>query len=353
MKRLLHLLAHAALGCALAAGSAAAKGDRKDSREKEPPPAANTAPAADKNYLQQAREKYKDLNFQALPALLAEALLQPDLKREDYLAIYTLQGIGYTVLGDPQKAREAFIRLLAIDPNFEMDPKESPRFRNVFAEVKKEFTANSAVSVNHTAPTAGKPGESVPVELGVRDAFGRVNQVTARVRAVVCGKEGAFVDVPLSGAGTRDGERTFRGKLADPAASIPGDKPLGYFLEYQFTFSNQVGDPVDVSGGKPSYKLTLGDPQVATQPCAGAQASGASAEGGGGGGGIPVLPVLLGSAGAGLVVVVVMGVVAAGAAGATTAAVGLYCNANRAQCGLPKPAPNGRLKVTVDTGSPQ
>ncbi|MBI5494056.1 MAG: hypothetical protein HY904_03455 [Deltaproteobacteria bacterium] len=311
---------------------------------------AGSALAGGGAYLQQAREKYRDLDYQALPAILAEALLQPDLKREEYLEIYKLQGFTYTALGDAPKAREAFVKLLIIDAAFEMDASVSPRFRTVFSDVKKEFQKRGEVGLTHEAPSTAPPGEGVGIELSVKDAFARVSNARARVRAVLCGKEGAWVDVPLQGSAGKEGERSFKGRLADPAASMPGDKPAGYFLDYALEFMNVIGDKVEVKGGKPTYRVTVGDAAAAARPCKSAAAATEGSEGGGGGG-VPVIPVILTAGLAGGGVLLVVGLLAVGGAGATAGGGVLYCLQTGA-CSSAQPSRNGKVEVTTTRGNP-
>ncbi|MEW5852339.1 MAG: hypothetical protein AB2A00_26345 [Myxococcota bacterium] len=297
-------------------------------------------------YLEQARQKYQELDYQALPALLAEAVLQPETTREEYLEIYKLQGFTYTVLGDSQKAREAFIRLLIVDPNHEMDASVSPRFRGVFAEVKKDFRKNSAVSLEHTPPVDTlQTGQDLEVQVSLKDTFGRAAQAAAKVRAVVGGQQGAFVNVPLQSAGTKEGVRVYKGKLPDPAASIPGEKPAGYFIEYSFVFQNMVGDPVEVQGGKPIYRVTVGDPSAAatTRPPSGSKAEEDE-------GGPPIVPLAV-VGGVGVAAVLVVGLLVVG--GGTGAAVGggaaAYCYlVDETRCGTQTPNRIGRVNVVVE-----
>mgnify|MGYP000137021643 CR=1 FL=1 len=213
--------------------------------------------------LQQAQKKYKELDYQPMPGLLAEALLQPGLSPADYVEIYRLQGFTYTVLGDVQKARDAYLKLLIIDPGHQLEKGVSPRFRGAFEETKKDFETRGAVTLTHVQPVVSGPSDGFDVEYRLHDEFGRVAAGAARVRAIVGGREGGFVNVALQSAGPRTGDRVFRGRLPDPTASIPGERPSGYFLEYEAAFTNPVGAPVTVGGAVTSWKLTVGDPNAA------------------------------------------------------------------------------------------
>lgn len=269
--------------------------------------------------LQQAQKKYKELDYQAMPGLLAEALLQPGLTTEDYVEIYRLQGFTYTVLGDSAKAREAFIKLLVIDPEHKLG-NVSPRFRGAFEETRKDFDAKGAVTIQHTPPTLAGPSDGVETEFRLHDEFGRIQGATAKVRAVVYGKEGGFVEVQLVSAGPPRGDRVFKGRLPDPTASIPGDRPTGYLLEYQAAFTNPVGAPVAVQGAPPSWRITVGDPSAAPPPANNAQSStGNAGQVAQDEPGPSKLPIILGAV-AGVAVVGFLGLLVVGGAG--TAAVG-------------------------------
>jgi hypothetical protein len=281
---------------------------------------AGTETWAANPYLKQAREKYQDLDYQALPALLAEAVQQPDNTKDELVEIYRLQGFAYTVLGDVTKSREAYWRLLVVDPDYQMEGSVSPRFRGAFTEAKKEFTKNGAVTLEHTPATVPlKVGVGPEVRVVLKDTYGRVATGVAHVRAVVGKHEGAFVAVALPSTGYKDGSRSFQARLPDPAASIPGEKPAGYFLEYKLEFKNPVGDVVPVTGGKPLYRVTVGDPVAASAGPLPRATVAAGEEGGGGG--PPLWPLLAVAGGAGAVVVVILGAVLLVGAGTATAGV--------------------------------
>ena len=298
--------------------------------------------------LEQARSKYKELDYRAMPALLSEALLQRDISRQEYVEIYRLQGFCYTVLGDQSKARDAFVHLLVVEPGYEMESNVSPRFRGVFEKIKKEFAAQGTVTAQHQPPTEALSHSTagIPVEVTLRDVFGRVAAVDAQVRPVLCGKAGGWVRVNL-GAGTSVAEdRVFKGQLPDPAAALPG-RPAGYYLEYSFLPRNVVRDAVPLGGKETLYKVTVGDAAAAAAPC---QSTVAGESSSGGGGGVPIPAVVAGVAVAGgaALLVTALVVVGVGGAGGTTAAVLGYCYFTDA-C-VQQSGSLGRVDVTIKRG---
>lgn len=296
-------------------------------------------------YLVQAREKYQELDYPALPALLAEAVQQPGTTRAEYLEIYKLQGFAYTVLGDTPKAREAFLRLLIVDPAYQLEGSVSPRFRGAFAEARKEFDKQGKLAMQHTPTKAQvKVAEGVDVEVTVLDTLGRVAQGMAEVRTVMGTTEGGFVRVTLQKAGYAGGKHTFKGRLPDPAASLPGAKPAGYYLEYRFAFQNMVGDPVPVGGGRPLYRLLVGDSDTAENgpPPVDPQTGQPTTRGGGG---PPLWPLALVGVGGGVAVVALVGVVALGLGTAALAGTACYVQGT---CNPTQKSTIGRVTVVVE-----
>ena len=210
----------------------------------EPPPSA----------LGRAEQAYLDVDFAASLTAAQEALREGGHTPQELMRIYQLLGVCSAAEGHTERARDFFLRMLAIDPDAELDDTVPPRFRAAFLEARGIVSARparlgaevgiaraqSAVHVAFTDPF--QVGQLVVIHARLE---GQTDFTTAEERAR------ASIDMPLSGSGEAD--------------------RVEYWLEVRDPFGNQV-----LTQGSEFEPRVIGRMSVAAGP---------AAAGGGGGGG--------------------------------------------------------------------
>jgi hypothetical protein len=140
---------------------------------------ASSATAAS-TALTAARQAYKDFEYDRVLPLLETALGETQ-EPADRIAIFELEATMHVMYGRDEDAIDAFGRLLATRPDFELGPTASPKLRQVF-EVAKNRRAIVVVppSIGPTVPAAppATAAEVVtataPVEAGQATAASRI-----------------------------------------------------------------------------------------------------------------------------------------------------------------------------------
>ncbi len=300
--------------------------------------------------LQQAQELTQRGDHSGAVLLLEQALADPNTPIGNRAALHRLRGEAAAAAGDPAAAREAFTRWLVLDRAADPGAAMEPNTRALFDQAKADYAARSAVVLTHVTPPPGRRGENIAVEFHLHDVFGRVSAVEAVVRAVLCGRPTADTRVTLHKGERQDTQQVFWGELPDPALGTQGNIPPGYVVEYEVVPTNEAGEVVAVNGGLSSFRLTVGSPDAGG--CAAVATPTAEKEPSGGFSG-PLRWTLVLMAGAVLGVGAVA-LLTGGLAGGAGTGLFVFCNLNRAACNLPRPSPNGRVEVQVETrGAPQ
>lgn len=97
---------------------------------------APPASAAPSGAVEAAERAYKEVDFAAQLAAATRALEQGHHDPATLANIYRLLGIAHAALGSSESAKQAFIRLLAIDRNVELEQVLSPRLRTPYMEAR-------------------------------------------------------------------------------------------------------------------------------------------------------------------------------------------------------------------------
>ena len=83
------------------------------------------------------------MDFQQTLRHALKALENGGHSRRELIRIYQLLGISAAALEREEDARDAYIRMLALDPDHEVDRNLAPRLRSPFLEAKGYWTARS------------------------------------------------------------------------------------------------------------------------------------------------------------------------------------------------------------------
>ncbi len=107
------------------------------------PPAAPPPPASPTELLRQARDNFAYGSYQAA-ATIADRLAGARLleRPADQIEALRLLGLARFFLGDPDRARQAFVNLLSLDPDYQLDPfYVPPQAIAFFEKIRRENEA--------------------------------------------------------------------------------------------------------------------------------------------------------------------------------------------------------------------
>lgn len=107
------------------------------------PLAAPRPATAQQDELHQAEQAYLQVDFQATLQHAHKALEAGGHSHRELVRIYQLVGISAAALDRGEEARDAYVRMLALDPEHEVDRNLAPRLRSPFLEARGYWTARS------------------------------------------------------------------------------------------------------------------------------------------------------------------------------------------------------------------
>jgi hypothetical protein len=165
-----------------------------------PPPAAPSAPRGD--LIARGQQLFDDQQYEESIQTLSGALVRPNNTKAQKIEIYRLLAFNYITLARREEAESAVRGLLAIEPTYEISPKESPRFRDFFSAVRQKWEAEgrpglvketepppAPVAMLHASPAQVKPDEEIPLVVHLEDPQKRVAVVKLFYRT---GSKGMF-----------------------------------------------------------------------------------------------------------------------------------------------------------------
>ena len=154
--------------------------------------------------LTRARAEIEQLRYDEAAKSLAEAARETGNPRDEVLAIYELQGIVAGYLKRPDDARDAFIRLLVLEPTRTLPARLPPRVATPFFEAKSWVAERGAMKL------ARRPAQQ---------ARGRIASIEVEVQgdSLKLGRAVRFL-ITVDGV-----ERTVDARLEKGRASAPVD----------------------------------------------------------------------------------------------------------------------------------
>jgi tetratricopeptide (TPR) repeat protein len=102
-------------------------------------PVAHAQEAASE--LQQAEEAYQNIDFEGVQSHALAALRAGGHPRAELVRIYQLLGVSASALEQEEQARDYFIRMLALDPDADLDESVPPRLRDPYLEARGVWAA--------------------------------------------------------------------------------------------------------------------------------------------------------------------------------------------------------------------
>jgi tetratricopeptide (TPR) repeat protein len=220
-------------------------------------PAAKPAAGQPQDLVQKGQAQFDEQQYEESIQTLSAALLRPSNTPAQKVEVYRLLALNYITLGRKDEAENAVRGLLVQQPDYEIPAKESPRFRDFFAQARakweaegrpgivKEEPTQKPVVLKHGSPTQVDPGTNVELRARLDDPEGRTGSVKLFYRS---GGKGDFTEAraDVDGASVR--------------ASIPAAAIKPPVVDYYFEVLDG-GGAVIASRGDASSPLRIAVPE--------------------------------------------------------------------------------------------
>ena len=105
---------------------------------------SNSSLAVAQSALAEAEAAYQEIDYERTQERASAALRDGGLSKRQLVRTYELLGIAEAAAGDSDASRDAYVRMLAIDPDAQVDADLSPRFREPFMEARGYWSSRRA-----------------------------------------------------------------------------------------------------------------------------------------------------------------------------------------------------------------
>ncbi len=198
--------------------------------------------------LARGRAQFEDLEYRRALRTLAPVPEAAAATRAQRLSALELIAMSHLILGNKRRAKQAFQKLLDIDPGYQLrDDTGSPKIRVFFDAVKRNYgpglRGSGIAELEHAAPRSATAGRRLELAVKVGRGRGSVKEVVVHTRrrgVLTYSKPRSFV---------RRG-RGWRVRFTVPAARTR------YILEYYIEARDLTGRAIGRIGG-PASPLTL------------------------------------------------------------------------------------------------
>ena len=220
-------------------------------------------PAQPIDLIQKGQAQFEEQQYEESIQTLSAALLRPSNSQAQKVEIYRLLALNYITLGRKDEAENAVRGLLVQQPDYEIPAKESPRFRDFFAQARtkweaegrpgiaKEEPTQKPVVLKHGSPTQVDPGTNVELRARLDDPDGRVGSVKLYYRS---GSKGDFTEAMAQvEAASAQGQGSVH-------ATIPGASIKPPVVDYYFEVLDGSGSVI-ASRGDASSPLRIAVPE--------------------------------------------------------------------------------------------
>lgn len=216
-----------------------------------------TKPGPPVDLIQKGQAQFDEQQYEESIQTLSAALLRPSNTQAQKVDIYRLLALDYITLGRKDEAENAVRGLLVQRPDYEIPAKESPRFRDFFAQARakweaegrpgivKEEPTQQPVVLKHGSPTQVDPGTNVDLRGRLDDPDGRVGSVKLYYRS---GSKGDFTEAMAQVEGS------------SVHATIPGASIKPPLVDYYFEVLDGSGSVI-ASRGDASSPLRIAVPE--------------------------------------------------------------------------------------------
>lgn len=118
-----------------------------------------------------AQQEVDDGDFEDAIKTIEKGIAEPDLTDDQLAELYRLLGLSHLYLGNEDRARDAFEKLLQARPDYELPKSAPPKIRSLYARIKDDIRKRRVRPVTLTvvpvAESAG--GEAVVVDARIDD----------------------------------------------------------------------------------------------------------------------------------------------------------------------------------------
>ncbi|MBW2699727.1 MAG: tetratricopeptide repeat protein [Deltaproteobacteria bacterium] len=136
--------------------------------------------------IEEAEQLRKSMQYEQAVEHCVQILESSGSGPAELVKAYCIMGLSQSALGKPKDALDSFSRLLAVDPDFTLSPRISPRLAAPFFQARALMDDQKSIAIKHApqAPLASPEafsGAVLDVEL-TADPFGMVKEIAIRYR---------------------------------------------------------------------------------------------------------------------------------------------------------------------------
>jgi hypothetical protein len=202
--------------------------------------------AAPGSALEKCRALDKEFDTKNMPKPCQAAADDTTLAIADRVEALRRLAFAHILNGDDALAEPAFLKMLVFSPTTELPADAGPRFREVFAGVKKRFDEEGKLGVTFKPPIV--EDGPVEVQIDVADKLGRVTGARLRVTS----PDTAKLPVPLEERLVRNelspGNIRFAGRVPEPKPLPPEGITLAYEIVLETWDGSALESPVPLKG---------------------------------------------------------------------------------------------------------
>lgn len=110
-------------------------------------------------------------DFEEAIRVLQQGLNQPDLTDDQLAEMYRLLGLAHLYLGNEDKARDAYEKLLQARPDYELPKSTPPKIRALYARIKDDIKKRRVrpVTLTIAPPAEAAQGQSLVLDARIDD----------------------------------------------------------------------------------------------------------------------------------------------------------------------------------------
>lgn len=118
--------------------------------------------------LDRASEQVDAGDFEDAVKTLHQGLAQPDLTDDQLAEMYRLLGLAHLYLGNEDKARDAFEKLLQARPDYELPKSAPPKIRALYGRIKDDIKKRRVRPVTLTLPVLDPVPGGAPLSIAAQ-----------------------------------------------------------------------------------------------------------------------------------------------------------------------------------------
>jgi tetratricopeptide (TPR) repeat protein len=121
--------------------------------------------------IQKAQQQVDDGDFEDAIKTIEKGISEPDLTDDQLAELYRLLGLSHLYMGNEDKARDAFEKLLQARPDYELPRSAPPKIRTLYARIKDDIRKRRVRPVTLTVVPVSETGggEAVVVDARIED----------------------------------------------------------------------------------------------------------------------------------------------------------------------------------------